>query len=652
MESIQQSAPDQAGHTQTDVALRASDATYRTLFQVMGHGFCIVQVIFDAHDTPIDYQFVEVNPAFAHQAGIENVVGRRMRDIAPDHEAHWFAIYGQVAQTGQPVRFEQQAAQLHRWFDVSAFRIGDPTERQVAIVFTDITARKRAEDALAASEAKYRTLFESIDEGFCILEMLFDADGTSVDYRFLQTNAVFEQHTGLAQAVGKTARELVPTLEAHWFEMYGTVARTGAPVRFEQHAAAMQDRWFEVYASRVGGDDSRTVALVFRDITVRKQAEAAILRLNQRNHEILESITDAFFALDHAWRFIYVNQQAERTLHRAHDDLLGKVLWEEYPGLMGSAFEQAYRRAATGGIGGTVTAWYPDHQRWYEAHVYPGAQGITVYFRNVTEQKWAENERERLLAAEHTARVAAEAARAEAEAALHTRDQFLSIASHELRTPLTSLLGYAQVLPQAIARGTGKAEQMSARIVRQAQRLNTLINQLLDVSRLRQGQFVVTQRPLDVAGLVQAVVDEVRATLPATTNHSVELTLAQARVVAVGDAERLEQVLHNLLSNALKYSPAGGTVQVKVTCTVTEASVEITDQGIGMPADAQAHLFEPFYRASNVGGQASGFGLGLYIVREIVARHGGRIEVESTEGVGSTFRVVLPLRATAAPGAP
>jgi signal transduction histidine kinase len=133
--------------------------------------------------------------------------------------------------------------------------------------------------------------------------------------------------------------------------------------------------------------------------------------------------------------------------------------------------------------------------------------------------------------------------------------------------------------------------------------------------------------------------------LPATPQHRVDLTTPDDPVLVDGDAERLEQVLHNLLSNAIKYSPDGGQVQVQVARTATEAMVDITDQGIGIPADAQARLFEPFYRAPNVGGQASGFGLGLHIVREIVERHGGRIEVASTEGVGSTFTIYLPLRA-------
>ncbi|MDP9440094.1 MAG: PAS domain S-box protein, partial [Actinomycetota bacterium] len=131
--------------------------------------------------------------------------------------------------------------------------------------------RARAEEALRRSEERYRALFEKIDEGFCIVEVMFDEAGGPTDYRFLETNPAFERMTGLERAVGRTARELVPDLEEWWFETYGKVALTGEAVHFENGSEAM-GRWFEVRASRIGGQESRRVALVFDDITERKRA--------------------------------------------------------------------------------------------------------------------------------------------------------------------------------------------------------------------------------------------------------------------------------------------------------------------------------------------------------------------------------------------
>ncbi len=148
-------------------------------------------------------------------------------------------------------------------------------------LMTMVDDQKRTEGALRESETKYRNLFESIDEGFCLIEMILDKDGEWADYLFLETNQAFEDQTGLKNANGKTALQLVPGLETWWIETYGKVAQTGEAVRFENHSAPM-GRWFEVYASRIGGATSRRVAIVFNDISERKRFEEKILQDKER----------------------------------------------------------------------------------------------------------------------------------------------------------------------------------------------------------------------------------------------------------------------------------------------------------------------------------------------------------------------------------
>lgn len=152
------------------------------------------------------------------------------------------------------------------------------------------------------SEERYRTLFESIDEGFCVIEVLFDENNKPSDYRFLETNPAFEQQTGLKQAVGKTARQLIPNLENHWYEIYGKVALTGESIRFENGSEVM-NRWFDVYAFPVGQPESCKVALLFKDISDRKHSEAEREQILQREQAARETteranrIKDEFLAV-------------------------------------------------------------------------------------------------------------------------------------------------------------------------------------------------------------------------------------------------------------------------------------------------------------------------------------------------------------------
>jgi PAS domain S-box-containing protein len=145
-------------------------------------------------------------------------------------------------------------------------------------VVIDATVQKQAEERLQASEERYRTLFESIDDGVCVIEMMYDAGGKPCDYRFLEVNAAFVRHTGLEDAAGKTVRSLVPGHEEHWFATYGRVAATGEPERFIDEAAQL-GRWYEVYAARVGPAGSRKVVVLFTDITERRRTELQLRRL-------------------------------------------------------------------------------------------------------------------------------------------------------------------------------------------------------------------------------------------------------------------------------------------------------------------------------------------------------------------------------------
>jgi signal transduction histidine kinase len=234
-----------------------------------------------------------------------------------------------------------------------------------------------------------------------------------------------------------------------------------------------------------------------------------------------------------------------------------------------------------------------------------------------------------------------EAARVRAhEEATRLKEDFLSAAAHDLKTPLTTLVAQAQFLErQAQARPEAPADVGGIhRIVREARRLSALVVELLDASRLEQGRIVGEFEPVDLVEMARQV-----ARRDSYRTHRIEVS-ADAPVVGTYDARRIEQVVENLVDNAVKYSAESSTVRVRVAHRDGQATVDVSDEGIGIPAEDLPHVFERFHRGSNVDDRRfAGMGLGLFICKGIVEQHGGRIWVESTAGAGSTFHVALPL---------
>jgi PAS domain S-box-containing protein len=232
----------------------------------------------------------------------------------------------------------------------------------------------------------------------------------------------------------------------------------------------------------------------------------------------------------------------------------------------------------------------------------------------------------------------------EAQTAIRVRDRFLSLAAHELRTPLTTTLAQVQLAHRRLARLEGVEERTHRGLQvaeEQLVRLNKMLTMLLDLSRLEGDQLRIERSTVNLCTLAPEVVERFEGTL---TKHTIECVTPEDPLLVHGDALRLEQVLINLLQNAVKYSPEGGTITVRLGRHVERCFFAVTDQGFGIATEDLPHLFQRFYRApSTEQHKVSGMGIGLYVVQEIVALHGGTVEVTSTPGAGSTFTVWLPL---------
>jgi signal transduction histidine kinase len=265
-------------------------------------------------------------------------------------------------------------------------------------------------------------------------------------------------------------------------------------------------------------------------------------------------------------------------------------------------------------------------------------------------------EREELLANERTARAEAETIQrllAEQNERLREvdrmKDEFVSLVSHELRTPLTSIRGYLELLVEEGGELTPEQLRFLKVVDRNSQRLLDLVGDLLFLAQVDAGKFAIEPDDVDLARVVHEAVEACR---PIAESKQIELVENVEDVpTVVGDRARLSQVLDNLVSNALKFTPAGGRVSVSLARVDDALRVEVGDTGIGIAADEQSHLFERFFRSSTATENAiPGTGLGLTITKTIVDRHGGTIAVDSAENEGTTVRVELPLEAASDAG--
>ncbi len=233
-----------------------------------------------------DNRITLVNQKYCDMLGYseDELIGMNMAEVtAPESRAASLASVAGLAAGGRGFVIDKyylrkDGSRMPATSSVNALRSAAGDYEGVVAIVLDTTETQQAVEKLRASEERYRTLFESMDQGFAILEMIFDEADVAVDYEFLEMNTMFERHTGLAGVTGKRVSELVPNLDRFWFDTYGRVALTGEAVRFENEAPAM-GRWFDVYATRLGGPESRKVALLFSDITARRRSEEELRRL-------------------------------------------------------------------------------------------------------------------------------------------------------------------------------------------------------------------------------------------------------------------------------------------------------------------------------------------------------------------------------------
>jgi PAS domain S-box-containing protein len=726
----------------SEAALKQSEARYRFLFESIDEGFCIVQMLFDDDGKPCDYRFCEINPMFEHQTGMRDAAGRTMRELVPQHEQHWYEIYGKVALTGEPIRFENEARSLDRWFDVYAFRIDEPAARKVAILFKDITARRRMEQELAdkirsLEDADRRQAFQlALANGIRTL--------TGADEIAAAASAQLGRHLG-ATRVGYIEIDDAVTIGRMTRDWTDGVAAslTGRQVRIDDFSPSITDilRAGQVLAvSDIAADAHASphaayLAFGVRAVLAIPLMKSGRLRAVLQIHKAepyawtAEEIALAEATVEGTWVAIERAQaeekrlQAEEQLRRiaerhafqlrvadllrglsgidrifaATSDMLGRyfevsrVLFGDYDVAQKAI---TYHSNYTDGTVAELNGTYPS--ALYGAENFESIEGGGIWvshdlehdprtagpaswpaFRaqdihsgvavplsrqdaliacllvhhkkprewspddvallnDVAERVWSAVERER----SHQEQRQAEEKLKEAD---RRKDEFLAMLAHELRNPLAPIGAAAQLLKLSSI-DESRVRHTSDVISRQVKHMTSLVDDLLDVSRVTRGLVKLEKAPLDMRQAVADALEQASMLIQARRHH-LRLHLSSEPAMVEGDNKRLVQVITNLLNNAAKYTPEGGNIVLETEIRDGGLHLSVTDDGIGMEPELAARVFDLFTQAERSSDRSlGGLGLGLALVKSLVELHGGHVVcVSAGPGKGSRFTVFLPI---------
>ncbi|MEO7725678.1 MAG: PAS domain S-box protein [Burkholderiales bacterium] len=630
-----------AERNRVEQALREGEERYRTLFTSMDEGFCIIEVIFDESEKPVDYRFLEINPSFENQTGLKDARGKRIRELVPQHEQYWIDLYGKIALTGEAIRFESQAAAMHRWYDVYAFRVEIPESRRVGIVFNDISERKQAEEALRSSEERLASVLEHLPVGVG----LFDRDG-----QMALTNASMRRFIG----------EFVPSLDLQRRHRWRACAPDGSQLEFSQWPGQRALRGETVLPGVefcFTEDDGRETWTTIAATPLRETGGAVVMveDIDQRKHAelALRASEERFRVAALAMSNIIWTKDAQGMMEGEQPG------WAQFTGQTPEEY-QGYgwaRAVHPDDAQPTLDAWNAAlaEKRLFEfehrVRRHDGAwrlcsiRAMPLFGGDGRVREWVGVHNDITVRKDIEAEL--RTAKAVAEKASRAKSDFLSSMSHELRTPLNAILGFAQLIEAGSPPPTPSQKRSIDQILKGGWYLLDLINEILDLALIEAGKVTLSQEPVSLF--------EVMLECRATVEHQAEkrgISLTFPRFVRPcfisADRTRVKQVLINLLFNAIRYNKPGGTVAVEYTLKPPHSiRICVRDTGAGLAPAQLAQLFQPFNRLGKESGAEEGTGIGLVVTKRLVEMMGGTIGADSTVGVGSVFWIELGV--TAAP---
>jgi PAS domain S-box-containing protein len=476
----------------------------------------------------------------------------------------------------------------------------------------DRTEQRNAEQQVIKAEERFRTIVSSMND----IVFVLDKQQRHVELygRWFELYGI-----NVEDLIGKTASEISKPEDGKLHRKYNRMALAGQSVAYEwEGEIPVKGKFYARNSiSPLRNDKGEITGIVgiAHDITEIKKIEQELEESYRRTRNVLESISDGFVAFDTEWRITYINRQGEKVLGLPRNMLLGNILWELFPNseellVYQKCFEAVEKRSQV-----NFDYFDPIRKAWFEVHLYPTSDGLVAYFSDITDRINLEQR----------------------------KDEFLSIASHELKTPLSTIKAFSFLLRKHNTElyQDRKFAHYVEKMDDQVRKLAKLIQDLLDVTKIYAGKLEYNYEEFDLYKLAREAVEDLRLS---SKTHKIKL-IAEQRPLVVADRYRVGQVLTNLLSNAIKYSPNAKRIFVTLRSDGENAHISVQDFGIGIPTKNHAQVFERYFRVEGKNRESfSGLGLGLYISAEIVARHHGKIWVESEEENGSTFHFTLPLK--------
>ena len=560
--------------------------------------------------------------------------------------------------------------------------IRDDKGRAVRMIgaMLDLTRMRAAEMALHQSQERFRTILETIDAAFAIVQVKFDADDRPVDYRFVEANPAFERHAGI-DLRGKWVTEFAPDLEQFWFDVYGHVAKTGEAATFENYAHAFS-RWFDVRALRVGDPADRQIAILFSDVTERRKAEERLKVSESLARENVERVQLALaagaiigtwnwdlptnrFTVDEGFAQAFGLDPALGRTGLSLEQIIATVHTEDREGLIaainevisrGGAYAHQYRVRRTDG------KYY-----WIEANgrVDHGEDGTPLNFPgvliDVEDRRSIEAERDRATAAlralndtleqrvaERTSELIQAEDKLRQSQKMEAVGQLTGGLAHDFNNLLAGITGALELTRLRVAQGrVAEIDKYMIAAQGAAKRAAALTHRLLAFSRRQ----TLDPRPVDVNMLVADMIELIQRTVGPSI--VVETANADGLWPAFVDASQLENATLNLCINSRDAMPDGGRITIETAnhwLAGEEAaahelpegqylSLRVTDTGTGMSPELIAKAFDPFFTTKPIG---QGTGLGLSMIYGFAKQSGGQVRVDSEVGRGTSMCIYLP----------